>query len=190
MVWRLQTIMTPWMNEGFFAQVIVLVEGEEDRAAILEVAASMGHDLDSMGIAVIPCFGKPNLDRPALVFQSLGIPTYLVWDNDRGKQSEARMNRRLLKLLELPEEDWPQQIGEKLSCFEVDLDTTLKTEIGEANYESLFSMSLTKFEVDRGRRVEKNPVILREIIRSAVQSGTRIRTMEQIVERIIALRNS
>ena len=28
---RLQAVMTPWVNEGFFADVAVLVEGEDDR---------------------------------------------------------------------------------------------------------------------------------------------------------------
>jgi hypothetical protein len=32
---RLQAVMTPWINVGFFADVAVLVEGEDDRAAIL-----------------------------------------------------------------------------------------------------------------------------------------------------------
>ena len=35
---RLHSILTPWMNEGFFADVVVLVEGEDDRVAIAAVA--------------------------------------------------------------------------------------------------------------------------------------------------------
>lgn len=31
---RMQAVMTPWMNEGFFADVVVMVEGEGDRAAL------------------------------------------------------------------------------------------------------------------------------------------------------------
>ena len=53
--------MTPWMSEGFFADVAVLVEGEDDRAAILGVAKSKGIDLESSGIAVIPAAEKPAL---------------------------------------------------------------------------------------------------------------------------------
>ena len=81
---RLQSVMTPWVNEGFFADAVVLVEGEGDQAAILAVAKSLGHDLSSMGIAVVPCGGKSCMDRPAMVFRNLGIRSYLVWDNDRG----------------------------------------------------------------------------------------------------------
>jgi predicted ATP-dependent endonuclease of OLD family len=53
--------MTPWTNEGFFANVVVLVEGEDDRAAILGMAKAMGYEFESMDIAVIPCMGKKNL---------------------------------------------------------------------------------------------------------------------------------
>jgi len=32
-----------------------------------------------MGISVIPCGGKVSIDRPALIFKSLGIPVYALW---------------------------------------------------------------------------------------------------------------
>jgi len=35
------------MNEGFFAEVVVLVEGEDDRAAIHAVATLLDYDLES-----------------------------------------------------------------------------------------------------------------------------------------------
>ena len=79
---RVSTLMTPWMNEGFFADVVVLVEGEDDRAAILGAAQAKGIHLESDGFAVIPCGGKASLDRPAAIFQGLGIAIYLLWDAD------------------------------------------------------------------------------------------------------------
>ncbi|MGB6123169.1 MAG: ATP-dependent endonuclease, partial [Bacteroidota bacterium] len=81
---RLVAVMTPWMSEGFFSEVAVLVEGEDDRAAILGVAKSKGIDLESREICVIPCGGKTNIDKPAAIFLLLGIPCYLVWDGDKG----------------------------------------------------------------------------------------------------------
>ena len=50
--------MTPMVNEGFFADVAVLVEGEGDRAALLEAAQAMGCSLDAQGIAVIHATAK------------------------------------------------------------------------------------------------------------------------------------
>ena len=88
---RLHVLMTPWMNEGFFADTVVLVEGEDDRAAILGMANHMAHDFDSLGIAIVPCFGKSSLDRPLAVFRQFDIPVYVVWDGDwGGHRREAR----------------------------------------------------------------------------------------------------
>ena len=73
---RLQSIMTPWMSEGFFSRVAVLVEGEDDRAAVLGMASAMGHDLESSGFSVIPCGGKASMDRPIAIFRTLGVTIY------------------------------------------------------------------------------------------------------------------
>ena len=51
---RLEAIMTPIVNEGFFADVAVLVEGESDRAAILGAARAMDVQLDAHGVARHP----------------------------------------------------------------------------------------------------------------------------------------
>jgi putative ATP-dependent endonuclease of the OLD family len=188
--WRLQTIMTPWMNEGFFARAVILVEGEQDRAAILEVASLMGHELESMGLSVIPCFGKPNLDRPTIIFRSLGIPIYAVWDNDRGTPSEANVNRRLLRLFGYAEEDYPCRVEADFACIEGELESSIKRDIGEDLYNELNSQCLVRFDVDRARRAEKNPIILREIIKQASNLGKRCTEIEQIVSRIVAKASS
>ncbi|MEE9225742.1 MAG: ATP-dependent endonuclease [Bacteroidota bacterium] len=97
---RLQTVMTPWMSEGFFADVAILVEGEDDRAAILGAAKANGTDLESNGFSVIPCGGKTSLDRPASIFRQLGIPVYLIWDGDKeSNDAKPEDNHRLLRLL-------------------------------------------------------------------------------------------
>lgn len=88
------------MGEGFFADVVALVEGESDRAALLAVAGTMGLDFDSLGIAVIPCFSKSSIDRPLVIFRQLGIPVYAVWDGDYGnKDPKPEINRHLLRLV-------------------------------------------------------------------------------------------
>ena len=97
---RLQAIMSPILNEGFFADLAVLVEGESDHAAILAAAESQGQDLDGAGIAVIPCIGKNNLDKPLIIFRKLNIPTYVIWDGRC--QVERSKTRRQLLFVEAP----------------------------------------------------------------------------------------
>ena len=65
---RPTNLMTPWMNEGFFANTVALVEGESDQCVILEVARQIGVDFEKVGISVIPVGGKASLAIPFLIF--------------------------------------------------------------------------------------------------------------------------
>lgn len=185
---RLQAVMTPWVNEGFFADVAVLVEGEDDRAAILGVAASMGHDFDGLGIAVIPCIGKNNLDRPLVIFRRLGIRTYCIWDSDCG-QADARPldNRRILRLVGYAEEDWPSEVQSKFACFRSELGKTLSEEIGPSLFEQFVAEQQEHFDIARRRDALKNPVVLRGVVERAATEGHHSATLVGIVDAIVAL---
>ncbi len=186
---RLRTIMTPWMSEGFFAEVVVLVEGEDDRAAILGVATAMGHDLESNGISVIPCGGKSSLDRPTTLFRHLGIPVYVVWDSDRyEKNAKPNDNHRLLRLMGQPAEDWPCQVNKQFACFERNLECTLQDEIGKAEFEQWLQGCQEDFCIPEKRQAIKNPVVVTEVIRKAQQHGRSSATLENIVNRILVLK--
>lgn len=186
---RLQTIMTPWMSEGFFAEVVVLVEGEDDRAAILGAAAAIGYDLESKGISVIPCGGKNSLDRPTVIFRRLGIPVYVVWDSDKHENgANPENNHRLLRLMGQPVEDWPCQVHDQFACFECKLERTLQEEIGNAEFEQWLQECQDRFCIPRKRDAIKNPVVIAEIIRTAQQHGRRSATLEKIVNKILAMR--
>jgi len=137
---RLQTFMTPCMNEGFFADVVVLVEGEGDRAAILEVAGTLRHDFDSMGISIIPCGGKGNLHKPRAIFRELEIPVYVIWDADYNNNNAIRENHKLLRLLGQQIEDWPEKVTKQFACFKQNLNDKLRAEIGEALYDNTLDM--------------------------------------------------
>ena len=185
---RLQTLMTPWMNEGFFADTVVLVEGEDDRAAILGVAEYLNHNFDRDGIAVIPCGGKSNLDKPLIIFRQLGIPVYVLWDSDyRETNSNVKYNRVMLGLLDETVEDWPAYVKANFACFRVNLENTLKEEIGGDIFEQLIRDAMQELEIPTLDQARKNAVVLRRTIEAAASSGERSTTVENIVERIVEL---
>lgn len=184
---RLQAIMTPWMSEGFFADVVVLVEGEGDRAAILGGAASMGHDLERHGCSVIPCMGKSNIDRPFVIFRELGIQTYVVWDGDEGtKDAKPDENRYLLRLMGLQEEDYPSFVADHCACFKKKLEVTLQEEIGTDVFDQLVQDVQREFGLSTKDQAIKNPAVVREIIGLAKKRGKSSVTLEKIVEKILA----
>lgn len=196
---RLQALMTPWMSEGFFADAVVLVEGEEDRAAILGVAGTLrttgGQDVDleTLGISVIPCMGKNNLDRPSAIFQALGIPIYVVWDGDCGKgdanqQSKNKVsNHLLLRLCGEAIDDWPEDVSGCFACFKADMGTTLRREIDEERFERLLQPWIERFAYDKSDSM-KNPLVLRGILRDAQAEGASSPTLTLIVKNILSLK--
>jgi predicted ATP-dependent endonuclease of OLD family len=174
------------MNEGFFADVVVLVEGEDDRAAILGVAAARGHDFDAKGIAVIPCGGKTNIDRPLLIFSSFGIPTYVVWDSDESKKDGEAVNKRLLRILGAPEEPWPSSVAPNYTCFRDKLETTLESELGTDRYPAYIRAAQTALGISTSQAM-KTPAAFTEIIRAAGEQGRTSATLDAAVTRIVAL---
>ena len=187
---RLQTLMTPWTNEGFFANIVVLVEGEDDRAAILGMAKAMGHEFESMDIAVIPCMGKTNLHKAAAIFMTLKIPTYVVWDSDEGKHTKPEDNHRLLRLFDAPLEDYPGKVTENFACFKRDMDTTLREELTPDTYDSLLEQCKGDFGYDDNNQARKNPLVVKTIIEEASKIGKDCTTLKQIVTAVLKLRDS
>ena len=187
---RLQSIMTPLMGEGFFADVVVLVEGEDDRAAILGHARSKECDFDGLGIAVIPCSGKSSIDRPLLIFRQLAISMYVVWDGDYGgHDARPEDNRYLLRLLGKPEQDWPEFVEDTAACFRVKLEKTLQDEIGSESFTQWLLEAQEAFGIAKKEHAVKNPTILEYVVDKAASSGKTSKSLESIVEKIVALRN-
>ncbi|MCI9888287.1 AAA family ATPase [Micrococcales bacterium 31B] len=69
-------------SEGFFADAVVLVEGNTDKAILEILADRLGRPLDAVGIAVLDMSGKGNFHIPAMLLDGMGIPTYIVADGD------------------------------------------------------------------------------------------------------------
>lgn len=188
---RLQAIMTPVVNEGFFADVAVLVEGEADRGAILGAADSLGVNLDSLGVAVISCGGKRNLDRPLAILREFGIAVYVVWDSDDGRNdAKPEDNEYLLRLLGEEEEPWPEFVHPTAACFEQNLEKTLRAEIGEALFDELLASIKRELDMIGDPGAVKRPVVLRLIVERAAKQEHPSTSLEAIVTNIVSLANA
>ena len=183
---RLQTIMTPWMNEGFFADIVVLVEGEDDRTVILGMARSMNLDFDGNGISVIPCSGKDNIARPYAIFRQLDIPVFVVWDGDFGdKSANPNGNISLLRILGQPEEDWPSFIRDDCACFKRNLEKTLQEEIGHSLFDQLLSQAQDTLGIRKKKQAIKNVSVIQSIMAGAAADGRSSPTIESVVKKIM-----
>jgi len=58
---KLSKIINPTINEGFFADKVILVEGWSDQAALEVVAEHKGFELNGNNVSILPVGGKGNL---------------------------------------------------------------------------------------------------------------------------------
>lgn len=180
----LHMIRTPWINEGFFSKCVVLVEGDSDRASIIGTAHALQINLESEGISIIPCSGKGNLDKVAIIFKQLGIPTYVIWDNDRDTPEEIKGNKTLLKLFEEPESDYPSHVKDNHAVIEGTLETMLKNEIGDDFYNTMLNNCIIEYDLKKSD-AEKNPSVIRTILEDLKKCDGEIpSTLQQILKKI------
>ncbi len=100
----------PQVNEGFFADKVVVVEGPSEQYALPIYALALGLDFDRLNVSVVHSDGKGPMDRLLRVFNGLRIPTYVWFDGDKSGD-DPENDRKTLELLELlgePVEDLSQ----------------------------------------------------------------------------------
>jgi putative ATP-dependent endonuclease of OLD family len=201
---RLATILTPWLSEGFFADVLVLVEGPSDRAALMGVAEMLGYDFDQLGIAILPCDSKSKLFTSAAIFRAFDLPIFCAWDGDAhlgptqgncptckkalDKKPNPIENRRIMRLLGKTDEEWPNFIDDDGACFEHCLEHTLEQELGEDVYRRLMLEVTEAFGYNKLDHAKKNPSVVAEVMRRAQKEGAKSVSLERIVQAAYKMR--
>lgn len=177
-------IINPEVAEGFFATLAVLVEGPGDKAAIMAAADLAGVDLAGRGIAVLPTNGKNNIDRPAVIFEALGIPTYVVWDCDNGTEG-VETNRALCRFGGLAEPDLfdaQTRVEPSFTCFENKLESILEAEL--PSLQDCIDEVREGFGIAKKDEVLKSAFAMREVLSRAGAKGHQSGTLGALVNAI------
>lgn len=175
------------LAEGFFADGIVLVEGRSDKSALNACARMMGIDFQEAGIAVLSAEGKNNLDKPFAIFRELGIPIYVVWDCDRGKESPAA-NLALLRLAhnnhEIAEAPAETIVAQNYAHFEDTLEKLLIEELGAGLHQECLTEACEPFGLVASKETQKNPEVMLQTLVLAKAKNGRSKSLENLVEAI------
>ena len=179
-------ILTPMMSEGFFADTVVLVEGDSDRIAVMRAAEMLGKPLDERGVAVIPCGSKSRLPGPLAMFKELGVRVYAVWDGDNNEGKEKKVNARLLSLLGRGSDDegeWLGAVTGDFACFKGKMERELRSDMGGELYDRLVSEYSKAYRL--GKKDPKKPLVTHLLMREMEKRDKHPERLGWIVEAIL-----
>jgi putative ATP-dependent endonuclease of OLD family len=178
------------LSEGFFSKKIILVEGPSDKS-ILEAALTIqGRSAMAEGLTILAVGGKKILDKPAYIFNALGVPTYVILDNDsmsaQDKAAEIYYNKFLQRVLGVSEDkavDWPAGVFERWAAWDGNIEDYISTTCGADRYEKVKSQMMIDFEVDSEDCV-KSPVIAAAMLTNFVAQGIKFDNLNKIIEMV------
>jgi putative ATP-dependent endonuclease of OLD family len=176
-------------NEGFFARRVILVEGQTETYSLPLYAQGIGQDLDGLGVAVVECGGKGQMDRLYRVFCELGIICYPVFDYDLGNTDKGvrRDTDGLLALLGRADIKDPATtvITDTFSCFSKDWEAGVSHEIPD------YAKLKAEAKDFLGLKDESKPLVARYVAAKLVEADPPIvpPTVKAIIEKALAAKH-
>ena len=193
---RAMSVMNTIVNEGFFADTVVVVEGASEVGMLWKLQEIMKKDWSQLGIVVIPAGGKNNIDRPTVIFRGLSIPTYFIFDADshligegRKEEEAKKRNHRYLRLAGAPIEDFPDtQIHETWAVFKKNLEGILEETLGKDAFQGIREEVASELGYDDPERVNKNIEGAARFIELVYEKGHNIPILEEVIDKVTQLR--
>lgn len=190
---RAMSVMNTIVNEGFFADAVVVVEGQTELGALWRLQDILKANWPQLGIAIVPAGGKNNIDRPVVVFRGFNIPTYFVFDGDikfKGKTDKEtiRRNRCHLRLAGVAAEDFPEtQVHNTWAVFEENFEGLVKNELGEEYFLSLCDKVASELGYQEPSKALKNIEGSACFIEKVYADGKTLPILESVVNNITQL---
>jgi len=89
---RIASKFNEYLNEVFFAEHVILVEGFSDKVACQLALEELGLDIDLKNISIIECGGKTAITPIAEILKHFRINTYVLIDSDAQKEISELKN--------------------------------------------------------------------------------------------------
>jgi len=188
-------VMNAIVGEGFFADVVVVVEGLSEVGTLWKLQEIMKKNWPQLGIVIVPAGGKSNIDRPTVIFRGLSIPTYFIFDADShligkgSKEKDAKnRNHRYLRLAGASIEDFPDtQVQETWTVFKENLEGILKETLGNEIFKAIQEEVASELGYDALDRVSKNIEGAARLIELIYEKKYQIPILEEIIEKVTQL---
>ena len=112
---ELSSFCQPTATFGFFANIIILVEGYTEENSF-PIYIKSYPELNNAGIVIINTHGIVHMPIYQIVYSAFGIPCFVIFDNDLDKPSKKHIAQNALCKLLTCEKDVPYPIINKNMC--------------------------------------------------------------------------
>jgi putative ATP-dependent endonuclease of OLD family len=186
--------LQPALNEMFFTNRLVLVEGLEDFAYITTYfnLLDMQTAFRRSGCHIVPTGGKNHMVPALLVAKKMGIPTMLVFDSDADESDPAKRikhendNKALLGLCgvtaaPLPSDNvWDKQ----LVMWKSKIGDVVEEEIGKGTWQRY--QERADVEYGQAGNLNKNTLHVATRLKLAWDDGHRSESLERLCNEILS----
>jgi len=135
---RLFHFFRPEQKDSFFAQKVVLVEGQSELYSLQIYAESLGLSFDKHGISILDVGGKDTLIYfYILLKECLGFDTYIIFDDD--EDDNDPINKALVTYLKINDVSSKENlIASEIAVFKEDYEAFIKSQfVNKEEYETL-----------------------------------------------------
>jgi predicted ATP-binding protein involved in virulence len=205
---KVQQALQPALNEIFFTNVLVLVEGVEDVAYITTylMLTSRWDQFRKLGCHLVPAGGKSSIAQPLAIAQHLKIPTLVIFDSDghsckavdgdteqqTKKKNDIRPkhekdNVTILKLCGAPHEDaFPATAlwHEKVVMWHSEIGLVVAEDIGTDEWTKIADKVRSDHGIDVGD-INKNSLFIGYRLTEAWEQNKKSPTLEKLCKAII-----
>ncbi len=191
---KLYPSLNPIINELFFCNNLILVEGIEDVAYISTYLMLTGNNAEfrRLGCHIVPMGGKSSIVKPLAMAKLLNIPVFVVFDADTNKdrpdeiEKQKKDNRIILNLLGYTSEsEWPTAtiIKPDLYLWKTNLTAAIEAELG-SDWNTFLNASYLHYANAGGLR--KNPLAIARALKLAWEKGLVSENLVKLCSDLIA----
>lgn len=188
--------LQPQLNEMFFTNALILVEGAEDVAFITTYLHLTGkwEEYRRCGCHLVATGGKSHMVYAVLLAQAMNIPTYFVFDSDSHNRDEGgkhtKDNIALLKLAGVADPDpHPRATcwAVKAVMWDTEIGLVVEKEIGREPWLAYSAAA----EADYGQPggLQKNPLRIAASLTYAWNDGKRSPSLDRLCSEILGFAN-
>ena len=191
---KLYPLLNPVVNEMFFCNILVLVEGIEDVAYITTYLTLINQmeQFRKNGCHIVPMGGKSGIIKALAIAKLLKIPVFIVFDADTYETKadciikHKKDNKILLNLAgHAKEQEWPTQTiwKDNMVMWKTEINRMVKEDIG-SDWEKYNNMACARYD-DAGN-LQKNPLAIAHLIEQALRDNKKSQSLEKLVTLINA----